>query len=320
MVGTRTGVLLVNLGSPAAPDRAAVGAFLDEFLRDPDVVPTNRLVWWLVRKLVVLRKRAPASAALYRKIWTDEGSPLLVFARRLQEAVARELGDEFAVEVGMRYGRPSLADGLARLAAAGCRPLLLLPMFPQASRATTGSIEKEARRLCARRNHDVRILPPYFDRTAYHDAMAASVRTALAHGPVDHVVFSFHGLPVRAIADGDPYQRHCEATAAALADALAFAPDRWTLAYQSRFGGEPWLTPDTRDVVLARAADRGRVLLACPGFAADCLETLEEIDLRLRADFHTAGGAELRTVPCLNDDPLWVRAVAEMVREASPAM
>ena len=313
----RHGVLLANLGSPEAPTRAAVRRFLAEFLGDPMVVDSNRLVWWLVRNLFVLPFRGRSSARLYRSIWTEEGSPLIVISRRLRDRVADELAGDAVVELAMRYGQPSIERGLRRLVDAGCRHALVLSMFPQTSKATTGTVEREANRAWQQLGvrGELSFVQPYFAHRAYVTSLASGIRAQLERGPVDHVVLSFHGVPVRHIEQGDPYRDHCEATAAALAAELALAPGAWTLAYQSRFGGEAWLEPNTVDVVTELARHGSRVLIACPGFPTDCLETLEEIDQRLRADFEAAGGAELRVVPCLNDDAEWVRGVASLARE-----
>lgn len=311
--GTRsaalTGVLYVNLGSPAAPTPAAVRAFLDEFLGDPLVVDANPLLWWLVRKGLVLPLRAAKSAALYRRIWSAQGSPLLVNSRRFAHALAAELGPRFRVELAMRYGQPSIARALAALAQAGCRRVLLFTAFPQASRTTTGTVEREVRRALVRLPLELVCVPAYFEQPGYVAALAAPLRTA-AQGA--HVVFSFHGLPVRYVQAGDPYRAHCEATARALVAELGLAHGTWTLGYQSRFGREPWLGPDVAELVPALVARHPRVVLCAPSFTSDCLETLEELDLRLRES--CSGPGELVRVPCLNDSPDWVRAAAELVR------
>jgi ferrochelatase len=312
------GVLWSNLGSPSAPSSAAVREFLDEFLGDPLVVDANPLAWWLLRKLVILPLRAPKSAGLYRRVWTSEGSPLLVHSLRFARALARELGPGYRVALGMRYGRPSIADGLRELVQAGCARVLLLPAFPQASRTTTVTAERQALRALAALPEAPELVtaPPYFAEPGFVRALAARARAALEQGPVDHFVFSFHGLPVRYVEEGDPYRDQCEATARALARELALAEGDWTLVYQSRFGREPWLGPDAAERVPALATRYQRVLLLAPSFTADCLETLEELGLRLSAAFTAAGGQELRLVPCLNDHPSWVEAAARIARAA----
>jgi len=309
------GILYVNLGSPAAPTPAAVRAFLDEFLGDPMVVDLNRFLWWIVRKGIVLPLRSPKSAALYERIWTPEGSPLLVHSRRFAAALGEHLGSAYRVEVAMRYGEPSLGHGLRELARAGCTRAVVLTAFPQASRTTTGTIEAEI----ARQNRDVGLwlapVPPYHSDRGYVAALAEMVRAAGDPAEAD-LVLSFHGLPERYIAQGDPYREHCEATARALTEALGLAPDPGRIAYQSRFGREPWLRPDVTEVVPPLVEGGRRVLLCAPSFTTDCLETLEELGLRLAEECAGRAGS-LTLVPCLNDHPAWVQAAAGLVRRAA---
>jgi ferrochelatase len=311
------GVLLVNLGSPDAPTPAAVRAFLDEFLGDRFVVDLNPALWWAVRKLLVLPRRAEPVSKLYASIWTPEGSPLTANSRRLAQALGPALGSGWRVALGMRYGRPSLVGALEELRAAGCREVLAAALFPQASGTTTGSIEAALRELARRPGAPrLRLMAAYPDHPAYLRALAVGLREELARGPVDHTVFSLHGLPVRYVRAGDPYQSHCERTVRGLARELGLAEGDWTLCYQSRFGQGEWLAPSSETVVPALAARHPRVLIAMPGFAADCLETLEEVGVRLAESFRAAGGRELRVAPCLNDHPAWVAALSEMLREA----
>lgn len=307
------GVLHVNLGSPAAPTARAVRAFLDEFLGDPAVVDANPLLWWCLRKFFVLPRRAPRSAELYARIWTEEGSPLHVQSRRFCAALARELGPDFRVESAMRYGEPSLARGLAALRAAGARRVVVLSAFPQASRTTTGTIESALAPLAA--PGELVHVPAWPDARGYIEALAEAPRAALAHEPERHLVLSFHGLPVRYITAGDPYREHCERTARALAEELGLGRERWTLAWQSRFGRERWLEPDVRAVVAGLVGRGERVLVVAPSFTTDCLETLEELGLALCAEARAAGG-DVRVLPCLNDAPRWVAAAAELVRQS----
>jgi ferrochelatase len=311
----------VNLGSPAAPTPAAVRAFLAEFLGDPMVVDLNPLVWWAIRNLIVLPLRSAKVAKAYESIWMEEGSPLMVFGRRLAAALGSELGAGWRVALGMRYGEPSIRAGLEQLRTAGCEDVLLVPLFPQYSKTTTGTIEKAACDALGGLADAPRVdvLTDYPDHPAFVEALAETMRESLAQGPVDHVVLSLHGLPVRYVREGDPYQEHCERTARSLAAALDLEPDRWSLVYQSRFGREEWLGPAADEYVPALAKRAPRVLIAMPGFAADCLETLEEIGERLAESFQEAGGTELRVVPCLNDHPAWVRGLARMVRERASA-
>lgn len=308
------GVLLVNLGSPDAPTTAAVRRYLDEFLGDPLVVDLNPVLWWLIRKGIVLPFRGPKSAALYRTVWTPDGSPLIVSTRALRRELAAELGPSYRVAVAMRYGNPSLKHGLMDLTEAGCRRAVVVPLFPQFSRTTTGSVALAVGHEVAamRQPLEYALLESFYDDPGYITAVAARMReTGL--DDVDHVVLSFHGLPERYVENGDPFREHCEATAQALAAELELEEGRWSLGFQSRFGRERWLEPDVAQLVPALAPGCKRVLVACPGFTADCLETLEEIQVRLREDFLAAGGSELRVAPCLNDDRRWARALAQLV-------
>jgi ferrochelatase len=307
--------LLVNLGSPSAPTPAAVRRFLDEFLGDPLVVDLNPVLWWLMRKLIVLPLRGRSSAALYRAVWGPDGSPLVAISRRQRDALAARLGGSVPVELGMRYGEPSIATALARLREQGVHTVRLLSLFPQASRTTTGTIEREVRRILSAQPGApaLEVIAAYYQDPGYVEALRSTTCDATEGKQIDHYLFSLHGLPVRYVEAGDPYRAHCEATATALARALELPDDRWTIAYQSRFGREAWLEPDTAKVVPALASRYRRVAVLCPGFAADCLETLEEIGLRLPEAFQRAGGEELVVVPCLNDTPEWIDAIVRLV-------
>jgi ferrochelatase len=313
---TPKGVALVNLGSPDAPTPGAVRRYLAEFLSDPLVVDANRILWWLVRNAIVLPLRSRSSARLYREVWTSEGSPLIAISRRQRELLERELGSGWRVALGMRYGRPSLQGALEELHRAGCREIVLLGAFPQSSRSTTGSLELAACRAALSLRPEPRVVAaaPYFEHAGYVEALAERVREAAAGERFDQHVFSFHGLPLRYVERGDPYRDQCEATARALAARLGLAEAEWTLVYQSRFGREPWLQPYAAEAVPAMAARHPRVLVACPGFVADCLETLDEIGRLLRGSFLAAGGEDLRLVPCLNDHPRWIEAMADLAR------
>jgi ferrochelatase len=312
-----TGILLVNVGSPSAPTAEAVRAYLAEFLGDPAVVRLPRWLWLPLLHGVILPRRAPRSAALYRSVWTEQGSPLVAITRAQRDALAAFLGSSGGpvarVACAMRYGEPSIASALDELA--GCRELVLVPLFPQWSATTSGTVETAVKAELARRRdaRPLRVSGAFFEDAGYVEALATRVRETVGEAGADHYLFSFHGLPARYVAAGDPYQRQCAATAAALARALALSRERWTLAYQSRFGRERWLAPDVAEVVPALAPARKRVLVCAPSFTTDCLETLEELGLRLRESL-TARGGELVLVPCLNDDAAWVSAAARIVR------
>ncbi len=310
-----SGVLLVNLGSPDAPTTPAVRRYLREFLSDPNVVDVPRIIWWPLLRGIILPFRAPKSAALYQRVWTDAGSPLIALSREQQCALQERVGPDVPVGLGMRYGNPSIREALVSLREQGCSRVVLLTMFPQYARATVGTaiekVEQELSRL--HWTPDLHVVPPYFEHPGYIAALAAGVRRTLAQAPADHLVFSFHGLPQKQVDRGDPYQRHCEASARALAAALQLDADAWTLVYQSRFGPQPWLQPYADERVPELAATHARIAVACPGFTADCIETLDEIGELLRATFLEAGGEDLRLVPCLNADDAWIDAMHALV-------
>jgi ferrochelatase len=312
-----TGVLLVNVGSPDEPSPAAVRRYLAEFLGDPAVVQLPRALWLPLLYGVILPLRARRSAQLYCRIWTPDGSPLVSISRAQAQALMRELGQGFEVEPAMRYGRPALDAAIARLAAR-CREIVLVPMFPQYSDTTSGSVIAAVR---ARVPESVplRVVSAFFDDPEYLAAQAALVRAHARDSEVDHYLFSFHGIPVRYVERGDPYQVHCERTAAALAKELGLGAERWSIVYQSRFGRERWLEPYALDLLPRIAAKHPRVAVVCPAFTADCLETLEEVHQELGAVFRASGGRAWTVVPCLNVCPPWIRALASIVRRRAVA-
>ena len=314
------GVLLANLGTPEAPRRKPVARFLREFLSDPRVVDLPRLLWLPLLNLVIIPLRAGRSAAAYREIWWPEGSPLLVLTERLAARLRSDLSGRARVEVGMRYGEPSIRRGLERLRDAGVQELVILPMYPQFSGTTTASIYDavdsalEALDWYPRR-HPV---DKYHEHPAWIDAIAGSIRDYRAeHGGADKLIFSLHGIPQRYVRQGDPYQQQCEMSVRAVAERLGLAADEWLLTYQSRVGREPWLQPYT-DLTLEELAKSGvrHVQVLCPGFAVDCLETLEEIAMQNRELFEEAGGEKLEYIPALNDSEAHVHLYRKLVEEA----
>lgn len=314
------GILLTNLGTPDAATPAAVRRYLAEFLWDPRVVEIPRPLWWLILHGIILRVRPAQSARKYQIIWTPEGSPLLAISHRQAAAVAETLAEHYPgpirVAVGMRYGNPSIASALAELRAAGARRLLVLPLYPQYSATTTAStfdaVAAELRRW--RWLPELRMVAHYHDDPGYLDALAASIRAARGDQPSARLLFSFHGLPERNLLAGDPYHCECHKTARLVAERLGLPADQWAVAFQSRFGRAEWLQPYT-SVLLADWARAGvqSVDVVCPGFAADCLETLEEIALENRQIFLNAGGAQYRYLSALNDAPAHIEALIDLI-------
>jgi ferrochelatase len=315
------GVLITNLGTPTAPTTAAVRRYLAEFLADPRVVDLPRWLWLPILHGVILRLRPRRSAAAYREIWSEEGSPLLVNSRRqaaaLERALAQRLPGDVKVALGMRYGEPSIAAALEELEDWGARRVLVLPLYPQYSASTTGSTyDAVLAALAARRRMpDLRLVSSYHDHPGYIEALAESVRAARRrHGDGARLLMSFHGLPQRYCDAGDPYYEQCLETARLVAARLGETAENWAVAFQSRVGREKWLQPYT-EVLLREWAGAGvlKVQVLCPGFSADCLETLEEIAIRAAELFRACGGEALHYIPALNDQPDHIAALADIV-------
>lgn len=318
-----TGVLITNLGTPRAPTTAAVRNYLAEFLADPRVVELPRWLWLPILYLVILRLRPRRSAAAYREIWTEEGSPLLVNAKRqataLQGVLTQRWRGRVKVVLGMRYGEPSIATALETLRDWGARRVLVLPLYPQYSATTTGSTYDALFKALARerRMPDLRIISCYHDHPLYVDALTASVRAAREKtGRDGRLLFSFHGLPQRYCDAGDPYYDQCLQSARLVAEGLEEAPGNWAVSFQSRVGRGQWLQPYTESLLCdwAKAGVR-KVYVVCPGFSADCLETLEEIAIRAAALFRSCGGEALHYIPALNDRPEHIAALASIVTD-----
>ena len=316
------GVLVTNLGTPAAPTAAALRPYLREFLSDPRVVEVPRALWWLILRAVILPFRPRRSARLYETIWTPAGSPLLDITRRqgaaLEAALRAEIGTPLHVAIGMRYGAPSIASGLRALRERGCARILVLPVYPQAAAATSGStFDAVAAELTLwRRVPELRVIQGYHDDVGYIEALAASVREAWrATGPPERLLFSYHGVPRRYLDAGDPYYCFCHATTRHVVEALGFGAGRATTSFQSRFGREEWLRPYTDETLRQWGSESlASVDVVCPGFAADCLETLEEIAVLNERGFTAAGGGRYRYVPALNDRPDHIAALAALCR------
>ena len=317
------GVLMVNLGTPDAPDRASVRRYLKEFLWDARVVEMARPIWWFALNGIILNTRPGRSAAAYQKIWTDQGSPLLVISKKqraaLSEMLERRFGSEVPVALGMRYGNPSIRSALEQLRDTGVRRILVLPMYPQYSATTTASIfdalTTELRTW--RWLPELRFINNFHDVPAYIDALAESVRRHRAEfGDAERLLMSFHGIPEEYFHKGDPYHCECQKTGRLLAENLGLDAGQWQLSFQSRLGPKQWLQPYTDHTLEQLAADGVKsVQVMCPGFSADCLETLEEIAMENREVFLNAGGERYEYIPCLNDETGHIAMLAGLVEQ-----
>ena len=319
----RTGVLLVNLGTPEAPTPRALHAYLKQFLSDRRVVEIPRPLWWPLLHLVILNTRPRKSAAKYAKIWTAEGSPLKVHTERQARLLRGYLGEQthapLEVEWAMRYGHPSIAEKLQALRARDCDRVLIIPLYPQyAASVTASTYDAVGAALSRVRNVPaLRLVKQFHDHPSYIQALTQSVREHwLANGRADRLVMSFHGVPRFTLDRGDPYHCQCQKTARLLSEALALKPDQYAVAFQSRFGRSQWLKPYTLEVMTQLGRDKlARVDVMCPGFVSDCLETLEEIAIENKAAFQRAGGGEFRYIACLNERDGWMRALTEIALE-----
>ncbi len=313
-----TAVLLINLGTPEAPTAGAVRAYLKQFLSDRRVVEAPRWLWWLVLNGIILPFRSGRSAKAYAKIWRNDGSPLLVFGQRLEAALAQSPQlDGVHLATAMTYGKPAIPDVLAQLQQQGVRRLLILPLYPQYSATTTASVFDAVSSALQRQRWlpELRFVNQYFQYSAWYRAAADSIRQyQQQHGEPEQLIFSFHGIPQRYFRQGDPYYCQCHASARLIANELGLSDDSWQVTFQSRLGREPWLQPYT-DHVLEQLGKSGckHVQVVCPGFAVDCLETLEEIAIQNNELFVEAGGQQLDYIPALNDSAGHVQALAEVI-------
>ncbi len=335
-----TGVLFINLGTPESPRTKDVRKYLRQFLSDPLVIDINPVARWFLVNGIIAPFRAPKSAALYKKIWMLQGSPLLVYSKKLAQAVGARLGDDYRVELAMRYGKPSIESAVSFLIRIGVKKIKVLPLYPQYALSSTQSSIDEVVRVVKKRIF-CEILPPFYNHPGYLTSFAERGKNLLEKMKPDHVLFSYHGLPKRHICKTDAtgnhcfkteaccdqigeankncYRAQCMATTHSLARLLNISQQNYTMAFQSRLGRTPWIKPYT-DKVLPELVLRGKksVAVFCPSFVADCLETLEEVALRNRDLFLASGGEKLTLVPSLNDSPRWVEAVCEMVRVPDP--
>lgn len=303
---TKTGILLANLGTPDAPTPEAVKRYLRQFLSDQRVVDTSPALWWPLLRGVILPLRAPRVAKLYQSIWMEDGSPLMVYSKAQQQALAQRLPNT-PVALGMSYGSPSLESAVDELLASGVEHIVVLPLYPQYSCSTVAAVWDELARILARKRGipGVSFIRDYADDSSYIDALAKSARDSFAqHGEPDLLLLSYHGIPQRYADEGDDYPQRCRDTTRELVSALGLPPEKVMMTFQSRFGREPWLTPYT-DETLKILAEKGtrHIQVMCPGFAADCLETLEEIAVQNREIFLEAGGKQYEYIPALNATP-----------------
>ncbi|MGZ8848655.1 MAG: ferrochelatase, partial [Pyrinomonadaceae bacterium] len=341
----RIGVLLINIGTPDEATPEAVGRYLREFLMDGYVLDMPYLKRWLLVNRIIVPRRKLYSAQHYQEVQTEEGSPLLVFTNRFASDLAAELAHhdgEYIVEVGMRYGNPSIQAGLANLKKAGVDRIVAAPLYPQYTQSSFSTAihetDKQAKKLGL--TNKLKFIDPFYVDPGFIEAWAQVVRDHFDAHEADHLLFSYHSVPVRHIKQLDPidhchvnetccaevqsganrncYRAQCHATSRAIASALGLNTDEFTTCFQSQFGKDEWIGPSFEDL-LVELPKRGikRIAVACPSFVADCLETLEEIGMRGRDEFKEAGGQELTLIPCLNNDPLWIKAAANLIIETA---
>ncbi|MBF0281207.1 MAG: ferrochelatase [Zetaproteobacteria bacterium] len=316
----KIGILITNLGTPDAPTKIALKRYLKEFLSDPRVVEMNRALWWLILNGIILNIRPARSAKAYQEVWSDGGSPLLVHSKNQHTALSKHFQhthpDTVVVELAMRYGNPSIEKGLQSLREQGCGKILVLPLYPQYAAATTASTFDAVFDTLKtwRWVPEVRTVNSYHDHITYIEALRISVENHWRkHGKPQRLLISFHGIPQRYFDQGDPYPCLCRKSARLLAEALNLADDAWDVSFQSRFGREEWVKPYTDATLKAwGAAGIRRVDVICPGFSADCLETLEEIAVENRGYFMEAGGEMLTYIPALNAEPAHIDALASI--------
>ena len=313
----KTAVILTNLGTPAALDKPSVKRFLKQFLSDRRVVEVPRLAWWLILNGIILPIRSGKTLAAYRRIWFEDGSPLLIYSQKQQASLQALLGEKTPVKLAMRYGEPSFHTVINSLLNDGFNQLVVLPLYPQNSATTTAtSFHHLADTIAARRDlPSIHFIDNYHDFPAYIESLAASVKRHWQESnQQNHLLMSFHGLPQVNVDRGDPYYDQCVQTAKLLAENLQLKDDDWSLSFQSRFGKQAWLQPYTNDVLEELVKkDIKSVDVVCPGFAADCLETLDEIKIEYRHLFIEAGGEVFNYIPALNDEAGHIEMMRELI-------
>ncbi|EOV0677549.1 ferrochelatase [Cronobacter dublinensis] len=316
MQSVKSGVLLVNLGTPQAPTPSAVKRYLKQFLSDRRVVDVPRVIWWPLLRGVILPLRSPRVAKLYQSIWMDEGSPLMVYSRRQEKALSAALGD-VPVALGMSYGQPSLDSAVQKLLDQHVDHIIVLALYPQYSCSTVAAVWDELARITARYRKlpSMTLIRDYACEPTYISALVQSVQRSFEkHGEPDLLLLSYHGIPQRYADEGDDYPQRCRDTTRELVSALGIAPEKIMMTFQSRFGREPWLTPYT-DETMKMLGEKGvkHIQVMCPGFSSDCLETLEEIAEQNREIFIEAGGEKYEYIPALNDEPAHIAMMKELV-------
>jgi protoporphyrin/coproporphyrin ferrochelatase len=319
----KVGILIANLGTPDAPSAKALRPYLRQFLSDTRVVEIPRAIWWFVLNGIILLIRPKKSAAKYAQVWTNEGSPLLVHAQKqtqlLRGFLAQKIKSPFAVELGMRYGNPSMQSAIEKLKAQHCDRILVFPLYPQyAASSTASSFDSVWRVLLKMRNMPgIRTIRSYHDHPAYIAALAKSVQTHWQiNGKPSKLVMSFHGVPKMHLTKGDPYHCACQKTGRLLAEALDLGKDDYVIAFQSRFGKQEWLKPYLATILESLGKEKTkRIDVICPGFSSDCLETLEEIAIEGKQIFIHAGGGEYHYIPALNENDAWIHAMTEIALE-----
>ncbi len=318
------GILMVNLGTPEAPTPKAVKAYLKEFLSDVRVVDAPRFIWWFVLRAILLIRPKPVAKA-YQSIWTKQGSPLLVISKKqaaaLQQQLKADTNKDIPVELAMTYGNPSIESAAQALRHKGVEQILILPMYPQFSSSTTAAIYDKLSDLLKQCPHlpEMRWIRDFHDNPGYIDALAQSCQQQWQeHGQSEKLLMSFHGVPERYTRKGDPYEHQCRRTAKLLAEKLALEPDQWACCFQSRFGREEWVKPYTDHTLTQWGKDGVKsVDIICPAFSADCLETLEEIQLENKEVFLAAGGQDYHYIPALNDNPDHIKMLSQLVQQHS---
>jgi ferrochelatase len=318
----KIGVLVTNLGTPDAPTKQALKPYLKEFLSDPRVVEVPRLIWWMVLNLVILNIRPKRSAHAYSTVWTERGSPLMFHTQDQTDAIRQQLeseyGDDIIVEFAMRYGEPSIKGTLDKMLDAGVRKVVVLPLYPQYCASTTGSTFDAVASCFSRRRWmpELRFINEYHNDKNYIDAVASKIEQHWQEkGRADKLIFTYHGIPKRYLLNGDPYHCECYKTSRLVGERLGISKDEYLTTFQSRFGREEWLKPYT-DHTLKALPDQGvkSVQLVCPGFSADCLETIEEIGVENRDYFLEAGGDRYEYIPALNADPKHIDALVGIIK------